>query len=176
MSLLFELSFFPDCIFTHQSTHKICFIGNRIWGTQQTWWAAWTNPYCRLGTYSTSNNVYCTIIVNNREVTIVWFDVGKDIFLLWYKLDLGMVKRLGFLVEIGHYWVTVIIGEHLGSKFMYWWPRDDWCLCGVKNLNLDLSHTCRDKHNTKSTLYVFPWEPSSFCARIYRPAFSWKQA
>jgi hypothetical protein len=31
-----------------------------------------------------------------------------------------MVIRLGFLVEIGHHWVTVIIGEHLGLTLLYW--------------------------------------------------------
>jgi hypothetical protein len=98
-------------------------------------------------------------------VIIVWFGLGKDILLPWYKSGLSMVKpdkRLGLWVEIGHHWMTVTIEEHLGLTLLYWWPRDDWCLCGSKNLNWDHTHTCRDKHKNASTFSVFPWEKDSF--------------
>jgi hypothetical protein len=63
MSLLFELSFYQIVYLFIKVLVKYVFLGSRIWGTPQTWWAAWINPFFRSGTYSTSNNVYCTIIV-----------------------------------------------------------------------------------------------------------------
>ncbi len=117
----------PDGIFFIKLLVKYVLLGNRIWGTPQTWWAAWTNPFCRSGTYSTCINVYCTIIVNNRQVIIFSIGLGKYFLLPWYKSDLSVVKRSGFWVEIGHLWVTVTLGEHLHRKKRFTsFPSPGW--------------------------------------------------
>jgi hypothetical protein len=93
---------------------------------------------------------YCKQQAGNH--CLIWR--GKRYFFAVIQIRPEHGQKVRLLVEIGHHWATVTIWEHLGLTLLYWWPRDDWCLCGSKNPNWGHIHILVEINTKAQVLFL----------------------